>query len=239
MWDYYKPRPKKKTKIEIAKQVAKLAKKNPDISPVIIDGTKIATKWWGIAWNKNLESYADYSNRIARGRSYVRSGAVIDLKIETNTVNALVQGSRRAPYEILIKIKPLDKQRWDEIVDSSSHKIENMEALASGKFPQEMAQMFTGKGSGLFPSPEEISFDCSCPDWADMCKHVAAALYGIGARFDEDPLLLFKLRDIDFEVLLKKSIDQKLENMFKNVGKKSNRVLDGEGEFDTMDLFGV
>lgn len=237
MWGYYQYKPKKKASVDIAKQIAKLAKKNPGISPVIIKGTKIATTWWGIAWNKNLESYADYTNRIARGRSYVRSGAVIDLQIGTCMVSALVQGSRRAPYEINIKIAPLDKKRWDSIVAVSSNKIENLESLASGKFPQEMAELFTGRSSGLFPSPREISFGCSCPDWADMCKHVAAVLYGIGARFDEDPTLLFKLRDIDFEILLKKSIDQKMQNMLRNAGKKSKRVMDDET--DTMDLFGV
>ena len=234
---FYGYKPRKKAKVDVTQQIAKLSKKNPDISPVIIKGTKITTTWWGIAWNKNLESYADYSNRIARGRSYVRSGAVLDLKIGTGTVHALVQGSRKVPYKITVDIAPLDKKRWDAIVMASSQKIENMEALASGKFPMEMADLFTGKGSGLFPSPKEISFDCSCPDWADMCKHVAAVLYGIGARFDEDPTLLFKLRDIDFELLLKKSIDQKMQTLLKNADKKSKRVM--EDDVDTMKLFGV
>ncbi len=236
MWDYYSYKPKKKTKPDINKQIAKLSKKNPNISPVIITGKKIATTWWGIAWNANLEAYADYSNRIARGRSYVRSGAVLDLKIGTGVVEALVQGSRAKPYEITIKINPLDKKIWDGIVASCANKIQNIESLASGKFPMEMADMFTSKGSGLFPSPKEIHFDCSCPDWADMCKHVAAVLYAIGARFDEDPTLLFKLRDIDFEILLKKSVDQKMQNMLKNADKKSSRIISDK---DTLKIFGV
>jgi len=236
MWDSYRYKPRKKAKLDIKKQIEKMTSKNPYISPVILKGNKIATTWWGIAWNNNLERYADYSNRIARGRSYVRSGAVLDLKIDTGTVTALVQGSRKTPYKVAITIAALDKKRWDGIVQASSNKIENIEALASGKFPAEMAELFTGLGSGLFPSPKEISFSCSCPDWADMCKHVAAVLYGIGARFDEDPILLFKLRDIDFAILLKKSVDQKMQSLLKNADKKSSRVME---DVDTMKLFGV
>ncbi|MHB1453767.1 MAG: SWIM zinc finger family protein [Saccharofermentanales bacterium] len=237
MWDYYgyKPR-KKKAKTDPLKQMAKLAKKFPDIQPVTIEGTKIAKTWWGIAWNKNLESYADYTNRIARGRSYVRSGAVIDLRVGTGFITAMVQGSRKTPYEITIQIKPLEQPKWDNIVQQSSHRIENMQILLEGRFPQEMAELFTAKGSGLFPSPKEIVFSCSCPDWAEMCKHVAAALYGIGARFDQDPTLLFKLRDIDFAVLLKKSIDDKMQSLLKNANRKTSRVIDDD---KTEELFGI
>lgn len=234
---YNRYRPKKKnTKDDNAKQIEKISKKNPDISPVIISGNKIAKTWWAIAWNRNLESYADYSNRIARGRSYLRSGAVIDLKIETGFVNALVQGSRKKPYEVYVKISEIDKDKWEKIVQKSSNRIENIESLAEGKFPKDLEELFTMQGSGLFPSPKDIHFECSCPDWAYMCKHVAAVLYGIGARFDDDPTLMFKLRDMDFEVLLKKSIDAKMQSLLRNAGKKSERVID---ETDASELFGL
>jgi len=235
MWDYdsygYKPRTPKNP----ASQIAKLRKKNPDIRPVVIDG-KLAKSWWAQAWNRNLESYADYSNRIGRGRSYVKSGAVLDLTIKAGEVRALVQGSRAKPYDITVTIEPLNKHKWNEIITRCSRKISNLEELASGKFPQELMDLFTTRGDGLFPTPKEIRFGCSCPDWASMCKHVAAVLYGIGARFDEDPLLFFELREIDFTVLLKKSVEDKMSSMLKNTGNTTARTLT---DIDTFELFGV
>ena len=237
MWNYYgyKPSKPKKTKTELAAQVEKLRKKNPDIQPINIEG-KIAKTWWAQAWNKNLESYADYSNRIGRGRTYVRGGFVLDLAITPGEVSALVQGTRAKPYAITVKIDPLSPNKWNAIVKKCSHKIENLEELAAGRFPQEFIELFTNKGDGLFPSPKEIHFTCSCPDWASMCKHVAAVLYGIGARFDNDPTLFFLLREIDFSELLKKSVEEKMNNLLKNAGKTTERVMSG---IDTYELFGV
>jgi len=214
----------------------KMRKKNPAIQPVVIEGKNLANTWWAQAWNKNLESYADYAYRIERGRSYVRSGSVFDLSITPCEVRAIVQGSRDDPYKITIKISPLPKIKWNAIVERCSRKIGSLEELASGRFPQEFMELFTNKGDGLFPSPEEIKFDCSCPDWASMCKHIAAALYGVGARFDNDPALFFTLREINFAELLKKSVDEKMNNMFKNVGKITKRVM---SDVDTYKLFGV
>jgi len=235
MWGYYDYKPKK-TKAELAAQVKKLQKKNPDIRPVMIEGNKIAKTWWAQAWNKNLESYADYSNRIGRGRSYVRSGAVMDLTILPGEVHALVQGTRKKPYDITIKIDALSPKKWEAVTQDFGHKIGNLEALANGNFPQELMEAFTDKSGGLFPSPKEIHFACSCPDWAAMCKHVAAALYGIGARFDDDPTLFFLLRDIDFTALLKKSVDEKMKSLLKNADTVTGRVLQ---DVDTFGLFGV
>ena len=218
------------------KQIEKLKKKNPNLAPIVIEGKNIANTWWGKAWNKNLESYADYSNRISRGRSYVRNGAVLDLQIETGVVKALVQGSEKKPYDIEIKIVPLSNEKWDSILKLCNHKIDNLAELVEGKFPKELEEIFTLKGKGLFPTEKEIKFSCSCYDWADMCKHVTAVLYGIGARFDEDPTLFFKLRNIDFEVLLKKTIEKKMQSLLENSDKKSNRVLDDK---DVFELFGV
>lgn len=218
------------------KQIEKLRKKKPNIAPIVIEGNLIARTWWGKAWNKNLEIYADYSNRIARGRSYVRSGAVLDLQIRQGIVKALVQGSDRKPYEIKITIEPLSNEKWGSMLALCNHKIDNLEELVEGKFPKELEEIFTLKGKGLFPTKTEINFDCSCYDSAQMCKHVTAVLYGIGARFDEDPILFFKLRNIDFEVLLKKTVEQKMQSLLENADKKSKRVLDDK---DVFDLFGV
>lgn len=219
-----------------AKSAERLKKKDPDIQPVIIEGRLLSKTWWGKAWNQNLESYADYSNRIARGKTYIRSGAVLDLKITKGTIEALVQGSRVKPYSVEIKIDTLSKEKWDKVIALCNHRIDSLEQLVEGRFPKELEALFVDKKYGLFPSPKEINFDCSCPDWASMCKHVAAVLYGIGARLDSNPLLFFELRDTDSNELLKKSIEKKLDSMLKNAGKKSLRQIEDK---DVYGLFGL
>lgn len=212
-----------------------MAKKAQIMCPVIIEGRVLAKNWWGKAWNHNLESYADYTNRIGRGKSYVRAGKVVDLQIAKGIINARVQGSRRTPYKIEIKIDPLREKIRQKIIEQCGHKISNIEALADGDLPEDMVNLFTS-AEGLFPKPKEIKFDCSCPDWAYMCKHVAAVLYGVGSRFDDDPLLFFELRDIDVGEFIRKSVDDKLNSMLKNAEKGSDRVI----EDDKLEkLFGV
>ncbi|MCL2883429.1 MAG: hypothetical protein FWF30_03040 [Coriobacteriia bacterium] len=230
-YGYYQPSKPR----DPAAQLAKLRKKDPNIQPVTIEG-KLAKTWWGMAWNKNLEGYADYANRIGRGRSYARHGAVLDLRIAPGEVTALVQGSRVKPYEVQVCIAPLAGATWKALLKSCSHSIASLEDLVAGRFPEALGALFTNRGSGLFPSPREISFGCSCPDWALMCKHVAAVLYGIGARFDDDPTLFFRLRQIDFSELLKKSIDDRMQSMLKNAGRVTPRVMT---DVDTRGLFGV
>lgn len=224
----------KKAKAE--KAVKKLRKKSQDIQPVIIEGRTLAKTWWGKAWNDNLESYADYSNRIERGKNYVRYGAVLDLQISRGKVKALVLGSRAKPYEISIKIDTLSRDKWNQVVTLCNNRIDTLEQLIEGKFPKELGVLFTERNYGMFPSPKEISFDCSCPDWATMCKHVAAVLYGIGTRLDVAPMLFFELRDLDGIELIKKSMEKKLDNMLENAGKKSERQI---AEEDVFDVFGI
>lgn len=215
-------------KAKAAKSLEKLKKKNPNLEPVIIEGRTLAKSWWGKAWNLNLESYADYSNRIERGKSYVRNNAVLDLKIEKGRVMAKVQGTRAKPYDVEILIDTLESDKWLEILTLCNHRIDTLEQLIEGKFPKQLEILFTDKKYSMFPSPKEIHFDCSCPDWAYMCKHVAAVLYGIGARFDQNPMLFFELRGIDGQVLIRKSVEQKVEGMLKNAGKKSQREIRAE-----------
>lgn len=218
------------------KSMEKLKRSMPDIEPIVIEGTVIAKTWWGKAWNKNLESYADYSNRIGRGRSYVREGAVLHLKIDSGTIHALVQGSTTKPYRVEIEIDPLDEKIWRQITILCNRRIESLEQLVSGKFPKELESLFTTRQEGLFPAPKEIHFHCSCPDSARLCKHVAAVLYGVGARLDQNPMLLFSLREIPVEELIKKSIADKMASMLKNADKKSPRAI---GDDQVHDLFGV
>ncbi|HPR97396.1 MAG TPA: SWIM zinc finger family protein [Thermotogota bacterium] len=218
------------------KSVEALMKKDKNLEPVVIEGKKLATNWWGLAWNQNLQSYADYSNRIGRGRTYVRNGSVIDLKINKGTVTGLVQGSRKIPYKVKITIDTLSPKRQERIIQLCNNRIASLESLIDGKFPEELKVIFTEKEYGMFPAPKEIYFSCSCPDSAYMCKHVASVLYGVGSRLDKDPMLFFELRDMDGASLVRKSMEKRLDNMLKNAHIKSNRTID---EKDIFNIFGV
>jgi uncharacterized Zn finger protein len=178
-----------------AKEIAALAKKGKKVSPVVLEGTAIARTFWGKAWCKNLERYSDYANRIPRGRSYVRSGAVVDLQVEPGKVVALVRGS--ALYTVTVTIKPVEAARWREIVKECTGKIDSVIELLRGKLSKAVMEVITQKETGLFPAPRQIEMRCSCPDAATMCKHVAATLYGVGARLDHDAEMLFRLRGAD------------------------------------------
>ena len=219
-----------------AKKLEQLRKKKPSIAPVVIEGNTLARTWWGKSWNRNLERYADYSNRIGRGKSYVRHGAVLDLKIEGGQATALVQGTRVKPYEVVIRIAPITKTNWDRIRKQCQGELRSLSDLLDGKFPKELGDIFLAEGKGLFPTPKEISFSCSCPDWASMCKHVAAALYGIGTRLDENPLLFFTLRQADTNELVARAVQEKTGDLLARAGKKSSRVID---DADLSGLFGI
>lgn len=218
------------------KSIEKLKKKNPDISPVIIEGRKLTRTWWGKSWNDNLESYSDYSNRIGRGRSYVRHGAVLDLKLTQGKISALVQGSAAKPYQVTIIIQSLSKDIWEAITKECAGKIESLQELIEGKFPKALSELFTAKGKGLFPAPEEISLNCSCPDWANMCKHVAAVLYGVGARLDDDSSLFFVLRNVKIEDLISETISKKTQTLLEKSKSKSCRVIE---DTDISGMFGI
>ena len=233
-WGFPKHVRKAEKKAKAEKKLAQLKKKQ-DVRPVIIEGSAIARTWWGKAWNKNLESYADYRNRIGRGRSYVRCGAVLDLQVHAGEIKALVHGSRAKPYSINIKIKKLNKNTWQQVVAECAGKLESLEELLTGKFPKALEETFIQR-NGLFPSPKEIEFDCSCPDWASMCKHVAATLYGVGARLDEDPTLFFTLRGVDTGDLIKRTVTSKAEDLLKKASKKSFRIIEGA---DLSSVFGI
>ena len=222
-------------KARAAKKMEKLKKKR-DIRPVILQSKTLARTWWGKAWNENLERYADYENRIGRGRNYVRHGAVLDLQIREGEVIALVQGSRANPYEVIIAIKKLNKGAWKSITASCEGMIDSFQELIDGKFSKFLSEIFMQQGTGLFPTPKEITLQCSCPDWAAMCKHVAAALYGVGARLDEEPALFFTLRGVDVSELVGKTAARKAETLLEKAGKKSSRIIE---DSDLSGMFGI
>ena len=181
-------------------KMEKLKKKGQPISPVTIVGRTIAATFWGKAWCDNLERYSDYENRLPRGRTYVRNGSVIDLQIAPGQVKAMVSGS--SIYNITIKIAPVGEARWKSICQDCSGAIDSLVELLQGRLSKGVMERICQQTHGLFPSPKEINLSCSCPDWADMCKHVAAVLYGVGARLDQQPELLFRLNNVDEKELI-------------------------------------
>jgi len=187
-------------RLDAQKKIKALTAKGQTLSPVAIEGRTIANTFWGKAWCDNIESYHDYENRLPRGRSYVRNGSVIDLKIAKGKISALVQGSEL--YEINITIQELAPKKWAKIKHDCAGKISSLIDLIKGKLSPEIIELLCRKPDGMFPAPKEIKMLCNCPDWADLCKHLAAVLYGVGARLDKQPELFFLLRGVDQTELL-------------------------------------
>lgn len=182
------------------REMKRLAKQGHPVSPVVIDGRTIASTFWGKAWCSNLECYRDFENRLPRGRTYVRNGSVVDLQIAPGAVTAMVSGSDI--YNVTVNVAAVPKARWSSICRDCAGAIDSLVELLQGRFSKGVMERICQQKTGLFPAPAEIEFSCSCPDWASMCKHVAAVLYGIGARLDEQPELLFQLRKVDEKDLI-------------------------------------
>ncbi|MBI4700968.1 MAG: hypothetical protein HY744_07385 [Deltaproteobacteria bacterium] len=205
-YDHYRWRPyvsvaERRRKAE--REMQKLKKKGHPVSPVVLEGRTIARTFWGKAWCDNLERYSDFSNRLPRGRAYVRGGSVVDLQIAPGEVSARVSGSDL--YKVAVKVSAVPKARWTSICTDCAGAIDSLVELLQGRFSQGVMARICQQKTGLFPAPAEIQFSCSCPDWASMCKHVAAVFYGIGARLDEQPELLFRLRKVDEKALIAKA----------------------------------
>jgi uncharacterized Zn finger protein len=192
-WAPYVPVAERRRQAE--KLTAKLRKQGKTLAPVIIVGRAIASTFWGKAWCGNLEAYRDYESRLPRGRSYVRNGAVIDLQIAPGEVRALVNGSEL--YRTSVTIRPLAQPAWRRLCADCAGRIDSLVELLQGRFSKAVMERLCRQKDGIFPRPAEIRFDCSCPDHAVMCKHVAAVLYGVGARLDAQPDLLFRLRAVE------------------------------------------
>jgi uncharacterized Zn finger protein len=184
-----------KKRLRAQKATKALEKNGQKMNPVRIEGRSIARSFWGKAWCENLESYSDYANRLPRGRTYVRNGSVIDFVIAPGEINALVSGSDL--YRVTIKIQPVQKAEWKALKTDCAGRVGSLMDLLQGKLSAQVMEIITRRETGLFPRPREIGLSCSCPDWAGMCKHVAATLYAVGARLDQNPELLFVLRGAD------------------------------------------
>jgi uncharacterized Zn finger protein len=214
-----------------ARELAKLQKRGRKISPVVIEGRTIAGTFWGEAWCDNLERYSDFANRLPRGRTYVRNGSVVDLQVAAGTVTALVSGS--TIYNVKVTVAPVPRARWSAICTDCSGAIDSLVELLQGRFSKGVMTRLCEEKTGLFPSPKEILFACSCPDRASMCKHVAAALYGIGARLDHQPELLFTLRKVDQQDLIARAGSDLSKKRKKPAGAK---VLVSD---DLSEMFGI
>lgn len=228
-WRPYVPVAERRRQAE--KKVAKLKKKGQPIDPVKIEGRTIAKSFWGGAWCTNLECYSDYESRLPRGRTYVRNGSVVDLQIAMGEVAAMVAGSEL--YKIKVRIKPVAAAHWKAICQDCAGSVDSLVELLQGRLASGVMDRVCRKEDGLFPSPREITLSCSCPDWADMCKHVAAVLYGVGARLDEKPQLLFLLRGVDEKELI---ADAGSDLRLAKTAPAAARVLD---DGDVAALFGL
>jgi uncharacterized Zn finger protein len=214
------------------REMGRLRKKGVDIQPVEIEGRKIAATFWGEAWCSHMESQGDFANRLPRGRTYVRNGSVCHLAIEKGQVQAKVSGSEI--YDITIKIDVLPKAKWKKVQQHCSGQIGTLLELLQGRISDSVMEVVTDPKSGLFPRPAEIHLDCDCPDYAMMCKHLAAVLYGIGARLDSRPELLFLLRGVDHSDLVTATSDDAVIKATKRGGRR-RKVAESE----LADVFGI
>jgi uncharacterized Zn finger protein len=228
-WKPYVPVAKRRQ--QAAKKMESLRKKGIDIQPVKIEGRKIAKSFWGEAWCDHLESFSDFENRLPRGRTYVRNGSVCHLGLSKGQIEAKVCGSEL--YTVKVSIKTLPGKKWTGIKGRCSGQIGSLLELLQGRLSDHVMGVVTDRKEGLFPLPGEMSFTCSCPDWAVMCKHVAAVLYGVGARLDEKPELLFMLRGVDHEELIEADAQRAVAEATSR--GKSKRLVAAE----IGDVFGI
>lgn len=210
------------------REMEKLRKKGKDIQPIEIDGRKIAKSFWGEGWCDHLESFSDFENRLPRGRTYVRNGSVCHLEVQAGRIEAFVSGSEL--YKVSIGIKPLVARTWKEIKSKCHGQVGSLLELLQGKLSDHVMAVVSDRKQGLFPQPGEIELTCSCPDWATMCKHVAAVLYGVGNRLDHRPELLFVLRGVDAEELISAEVS------LSTTAAAGADALDATG---LADIFGV
>jgi uncharacterized Zn finger protein len=226
-WAPYVPVAKRRA--QAAKHLQNQKKKGKALNPIVITGRQIASTFWGKAWCDNLENYSDYENRLPRGRTYVRNRSVLDLQISKGKILAQVMGSYL--YEITVEIKAMSSSKWTALVQACSGKIDSLIELLQGKFSNGVMSIIIDPENGLFPRPNEIKMECSCPDGVGMCKHTAAVLYGVGATLDNQPEKLFMLRHVDHLELIAKATTESI------IGTSSSADAIDEG--DLSSVFGI
>lgn len=218
-------------RLKAEREIANLKRQGESVSPVTIDGRKISKTFWGSAWCDNLESYLDYESRLPRGRSCVRHGLVLDLQIGQGEIKALISGS--TIYHVNITIDEVKRTKWRAICSDCSKGVDSLIELLQGNFSKGVMERVCQQGAGLFPSPAEIHMTCTCPDHASMCKHVAGALYAVGARLDQEPEFLFRLRGVNADEMIAQADASKSASISE---VDADRVL---VEQDLSELFGL
>ena len=228
-WFYYEDRTAQRAAvlIEINRRKKRGEKMEPLDAPK--GPRKLAHTFWGKAWCQHLESHSDYEYRLPRGRSYLRQGNVYNLAITPGQVTATVAGS--SLYDVAVTITPLAKVAWKKIRDDCAGQVGSLLDLLGGTLGDGVMRAITDRERGLFPKPSEIKLSCTCPDWADMCKHVAAVLYGVGVKLDTAPDLFFVLRSVDPSELLAATAHETLTR-----AQGTDDALAGE---DLSALFGI
>jgi uncharacterized Zn finger protein len=207
---------------DAARRIRDAGRRGAPLSPVTVEGRQLARTYWGKAWCDNLERYRDYAHRLERGRSYLRSGSVIDLQITAGRVEAKVCGSTL--YDIAIEVAPVTPAAWRALQRDCAGSIGSRVDLLAGELSEAVMARLCADRTGLFPAPASIEFTCSCPDYAIMCKHVAAAMYGVGVRLDQSPDLLFTLRRVSLDDLIAAAVSTRVA-----APPKSSRVLATDG----------
>jgi uncharacterized Zn finger protein len=215
--------------IKFAARRAKKEKREP--APVKAKGRELVSKFWGQAWCDNLDRYSDFANRLPRGRTYLGNGSLVDLQVKPGRIEAIVAGSE--VYEVAINIKPLPAKLWKALQRDCGRSIHSLLDLLQGKFDDGVMQRIARSEGGLFPRPSEIDMDCSCPDGAYVCKHIAAVIYGVGVRLDTSPELLFTLRKVDHLELVAKAASK--ESLEASLATDSSSLAAG----DLGDIFGI
>jgi uncharacterized Zn finger protein len=227
-WDYYDAEEQKdRVRMQIFKRTSRGERFECLSAPQ--GSKKLVQTFWGASWCKHLEGHSDYEHRLPRGRSYLRQGNVYNLAIEAGRVTATVAGSRL--YEVCVTIQPLAKSDWADLKAKCAGQVASLLDLLSGRLGNGVLRAISDPEHGLFPKPREIRLSCSCPDYADMCKHVAAVLYGVGVQLDAKPDLFFVLRSVDPSELLTSAATETLAQ-----AQGADAALHGE---DLSALFGI
>ncbi len=229
-WEPYVPVAARRRQAQ--NKLAQMRKQGIDVQPVEIEGRKIAHTFWGRAWCDHMESLGDFANRLPRGRTYVRNGSVCHLAVGRGQIKAIVSGSEL--YNVVVKIGTVRKAKWNRVKQQCSGHIGSLLELLEGRISEGVMEVVTDRDSGLFPLPKEIEFACDCPDYATMCKHIAAVLYGVGARLDRQPESLFLLRGVDHGELITASADDAVAEATAR-GGSLRRVAAA----DLSDVFGI
>jgi uncharacterized Zn finger protein len=223
-------------KITFRRKLATFMKKNPSIHPFSVTSKRMAVNWWAKKWNAHLKNYTLETIPLEKGKVHLRCHALADFKMTSKGVQAIVLGSKIKPYDVTIAMEPIAKTAWARIQKLCDGDFESFEKILGHHFPKKMDNIFSNKPTGLFPLPKEISFTCSCSNRGKICKHTAVVLYAIGAKIDQDPQLLFKLRGVNILEFISNSIHAERKKILKKTNNKNLKILKNTNLAETFNI---